>query len=182
LLYVGTEFGLFLSLDGGASWHPFRHGLPPVAVHDLAIHPRDRELVIATHGRGLYIVDAAPLQQLTTQVLAGPAHLFEVKPAVRYEPRDYHGLGSGKQFLAPNPPVGAVFYYHLQSKLADEIRLTITDARSQPVATVTGAGTPGLHRVLWNLRGTGPVPAGEYIVRWRIGDREETRTFRVDAE
>jgi photosystem II stability/assembly factor-like uncharacterized protein len=182
LLYVGTEFGLFLSLDGGASWHPFRHGLPPVAVHDLAIHPRDRELVIATHGRGLYIVDAAPLQQLTTQVLAGPAHLFEVKPALRYEPRDYHGLGSGKQFLAPNPPVGAVFYYHLQSKLADEIRLTITDARSQPVATVTGAGTPGLHRVLWNLRGTGPVPAGEYIVRWRIGDREETRTFRVDAE
>src|SRR5262249_29158812 len=57
LLYAGTEFGLFLSLDGGASWHPFRHGLPTVAVHDLAIHARERELVIGTHGRGLYIMD-----------------------------------------------------------------------------------------------------------------------------
>jgi photosystem II stability/assembly factor-like uncharacterized protein len=182
LLYAGTEFGLFLSLDGGASWHPFRHGLPTAAVHDLAVHPRDRELVVATHGRGLYVVDAAPLQQLTAKALAAPAYLFDVKPALRYEPRDYHGLGTGKQFLAPNPPVGAVFFYHLKSKSSEEVRLVVTDARGQAVATLTGDGSPGLHRVLWNLRGTGPVPPGEYAVRLRAGGRELTRTFRVEAE
>ena len=69
LLYVGTEFGLFLSLDGGASWQRQTHGLPTVPVHDVVVHPRDRELVIGTHGRGIYIMDVAPLQELTAKVL-----------------------------------------------------------------------------------------------------------------
>src|SRR5205807_2455453 len=68
LLYAGTEFGLFLSLDGGAIWHRQPH-LPTVAVHDLVVHPRERELVIATHGRGIYVMDVRPLQQLTTKGL-----------------------------------------------------------------------------------------------------------------
>jgi photosystem II stability/assembly factor-like uncharacterized protein len=182
LLYAGTEFGLFLSLDGGASWHPFRHGLPTVAVHDLAVHPRDRELVVATHGRGLYVVDVAPLQQMTAKTLAAPSHLFDVKPALRYEPRNYHGLGAGKQFLAANPPVGAVFFYHLKSNQSEEVRLTVTDARGRPVAALTGDGSAGLHSVLWNLRGEGPAPPGEYVVRLKAGDRESSRTFRVEVE
>ena len=69
LLFVGTEFGLFVSTDGGRSWQPFGKGLPTVAVHDLVIHPRHRELVIATHGRSIYIVDVAPLEELTAKVL-----------------------------------------------------------------------------------------------------------------
>jgi photosystem II stability/assembly factor-like uncharacterized protein len=182
LLYAGTEFGLFLSLDGGASWHSFRHGLPTAAVHDLAVHPRDRELVIATHGRGLYIVDAAPLQKMTAKALAAPAYLFDVKPALRYELRDYHGLGTGKQFLALNPSVGAVFFYHLKSKQTEEVRLVITDAQGRTVTTLTGDGAPGFHRILWNLRGAGLAPPGEYVARLQVGEQEFTRSFRVEAE
>src|SRR5262249_39820707 len=66
LLYVGTEFGLFISIDAGASWH--KHpGLPTVPVHDLVVHPRDRELVIGTHGRGIYVMDVRPLQDLSAE-------------------------------------------------------------------------------------------------------------------
>src|SRR5206468_2965426 len=79
LLFAGTEFGLFVSLDGGGHWHPLRKGLPTVAVHDLVIHPRDRDLVIGTHGRGIYVLDVAPLEELTPEVLAEEVHLFDVK-------------------------------------------------------------------------------------------------------
>jgi hypothetical protein len=65
LLYAGTELGLFVSLDAGRTWQPLGAGLPPAPVHDLAVHPRDRELVVATHGRGLWVIDLAPLRQLT---------------------------------------------------------------------------------------------------------------------
>src|SRR5262249_18069321 len=65
LLYLGTEFALFFSLDGGKQWRRLLGGFPTVAVHDLVVHPRDRELVIATHGRGVYVLDVAPLQELT---------------------------------------------------------------------------------------------------------------------
>src|SRR5262249_46126279 len=71
LLFVGTEFGLFTSVDGGARWHRLRGGLPTVAVHDLVIHPRDRDLVIGTHGRSVYVMNIAPLEALTPKVLAG---------------------------------------------------------------------------------------------------------------
>src|SRR5262249_39129090 len=81
LLFAGTEFGLFASFNGGTSWYPLRAGLPTVAVHDLLVHPRDRDLVIATHGRGLYVLDVAPLEELTATVLEEDAHLFDVKPA-----------------------------------------------------------------------------------------------------
>jgi photosystem II stability/assembly factor-like uncharacterized protein len=182
LLYVGTDFGLFVSLDGGGSWHPFRHGLPTVAVHDLAVHPRDRELVIATHGRGVYVVDVAPLQQMTVAALKAPAFLFDVKPAPLHEPHEYHGLGVGKHFLAPNPLPGASFFYHLKDQQTEEVRLTVTDARGRAVAALTGDGSAGLHRVRWDLRGDGPVPPGEYVVRLKAGGRDFTRKFRVEAE
>src|SRR5262249_55666228 len=79
LLFVGTETGLHVSLDGGKRWQRLGRGLPTVPVHDLVIHPRDRELVIGTHGRSIYVVDIAPLEELTPKVRAAAAHLFEVR-------------------------------------------------------------------------------------------------------
>src|SRR5262249_12897460 len=86
LLFAGTEFGLFVSLDAGRSWHRFG-GLPTVAVPDLVIHPRDRDLVIATHGRSLFVLDVAPLEEASADVLQAEAHLFDVKPAVLFQYR-----------------------------------------------------------------------------------------------
>ena len=116
LLFVGTEFGLFVSLDGGATWTQLRKGLPPVAVHDLAIQPRDRELVIATHGRGLFVMDAAPLEQWTPKAAAEPLHLFDVKPATEFLYRNGRELDPDAHYVAPNPPFGATIYYQLKEK------------------------------------------------------------------
>ena len=188
LLFVGTEFGLFISIDGGASWTPMLKGLPPVAVYDLAVHPRDRELVIATHGRGLYVMDAAPLEQLSVKALAEPMHLFDVKPATEFQYRNGRGLDPNTNYVAPNPPYGATVYYYLQNKVAGPVQIQIADAQGGVVAELTGDGEPGLHAVQWELRPT-PAgaaetmgPTGEYALRITIGDETATSKARIDAE
>jgi photosystem II stability/assembly factor-like uncharacterized protein len=190
LLFAGTEFGLFASFNGGASWHALRAGLPTVAVHDLVIHPRDRDLVIATHGRGMYVLDVAPLEELTGAVLEEPAHLFDVKPAARFEYRGARVL-SDKVYAAPNPPFGAVLTYYLRETPASGPRLTVADALGKPVAVLKAPARPGLHRLVWDLRATvgnapgrpGPLVApGEYVARLEAGGLTLVKRLRVEAE
>jgi photosystem II stability/assembly factor-like uncharacterized protein len=183
LLFAGTEFGLFVSLDRGAAWHRLR-GLPTVAVHDLVIHPRDRELVIATHGRSLYVMDVAPLEEMTAEVLAVPAHLFAIRPATTFESCKASGLGGVRGYAAPNPPYGALVHYHLREKAAGPVRLTITDERGKTVFTAEGPAEAGLQRLTWSLRtpaGKEAAP-GEYLAHLRVAGRLLSRRFRVEAE
>jgi photosystem II stability/assembly factor-like uncharacterized protein len=191
LLFAGTEFGLFTSLDGGASWHRLSGGLPTVAIHDLVVHPRDRDLVIATHGRGIYVMDIAPLQEWTQAVAAAPAYLFEVKPTTVFRHRGVRW--PGRVFAAPNPPFGAVIHYYLGAKPAAPVRFTITDANGVPLVEYKGADEAGLHAIRWDLRprtlttdGTARagslVAPGEYVVKMRIGLRVATRKFKVEAD
>jgi hypothetical protein len=187
LLYVGTEFGLFVSLDGGGSWHRLRGGLPTVAVHDLVIHPRDRELVIGTHGRGVYILDIAPLQELTPEVMASSIHLFGVKPAVRFVHRGVRW--PSRAFVAPNPPFGAAISYYVGGKPKGQVRIIFTDAEGNTAAELRGSAEPGLQRVIWDMRRGKddgeeqlPVPAGEYRVRLQIGNVSLSRKFQISSE
>jgi photosystem II stability/assembly factor-like uncharacterized protein len=188
LLFVGTEFGLFVSLDAGAHWAPYT-GLPTVAVHDLVIHPRERELVIGTHGRSIYVMDVAPLEQMTGGVPT-VATLFDVKPARLIQYRGTHGLGGLKAFAAPNPPFGASLYYHLAAKPDGPVRLTILDARGNSVIQLKAPTEAGLHRVVWPLRGPPAegakagvlVPPGEYVAELRVGERVLSKRFRVEAD
>jgi hypothetical protein len=190
LLYVGTEFGLFLSLDGGTTWHRQTHGLPTVAVHDVAVQPRERELAIATHGRGIYIMDVAPLQELTPEVLAADVHLFEVKPAVAYRPRNKLSWAGTKTYQGANPPYGAGVYYYLKEPLAAAPKLTITDAKGNKVIELKTSKDAGLHRAAWLLSAGGAktpavfrtVPAGEYQVTLRVGERTWRKPVKVEAE
>jgi photosystem II stability/assembly factor-like uncharacterized protein len=187
LLYVGTEFGLFFSIDAGTSWYQASGALPTVAIHDLAIHPRDRELVIATHGRSIYVMDIAPLQELTTKTLAAPIYLFDVKPATAYQPRGAHGLGQGKNYLAPNPPFGATIYYMLKEQMPESVVVTITDPLGKTVAELKGPNRKGLHKVQWGLRGAGGrqegfVPTGDYVARLKVGDQMLMKKFHVENE
>jgi photosystem II stability/assembly factor-like uncharacterized protein len=189
LLYVGTEFGLFVSLNGGAKWQRLRAGLPTVAVHDLVIHPRDRELVIGTHGRGIYIVDVVPLQGMTASALAEPAHLFEVRSAKQFEYLTGRGAGTGKSYLAPNPEYGAAIYFHLKEKPAGEVTLTVRGAEGKPLAKLKGAAVAGLQRVQWDLKTTpddpkdaAEVKPGEYTVELRVAGQVLSRKVRVEAE
>lgn len=191
LLFVGTEHGLFASTDGGQKWHKLGGNLPTVPVHDLVIHPRDRELVIATHGRSIWIMDIAPLQELTPKVLEGSAHLFDVKPATIFNYRRSRGLTGGRFSAAPNPPYGTAIHYYLAEAPAGLVKLTISDLLGLTVMEFKTAKEPGLHKVQWNLTrnlGLGPVrvptpvPAGDYLVRLEIGDKVWTRKVRVEAE
>jgi len=121
LLYCGTEFGLFFSLDAGKSWSKFT-GLPTIAVKDLAIQAREGDLVVATFGRGFYVLDdLTPLREAKPEHLEADAHLFGLRPALAYIQAVPFG-GPGKSFqgdslyLAPNPPFGAVFTYHVKAE------------------------------------------------------------------
>ena len=116
LLFLGTEFGLWVSLDGGGHWMPWRHGVPTVSVMDLAIHPREQDLVIATHGRSLFILDdIRPLRALSEKVLAEPVHLFEIADAQQHAVRpDDGGFALGfSEYRGENRPYGALLTYSL---------------------------------------------------------------------
>src|SRR5213595_825566 len=107
LLFAGTDVGAYVSTNRGATWQRFMTGLPTVSVHDLKIHPRDRELIAATHGRGFWVVDVAPLQQLTRTIAARPVYLFEPKRAFEYGQGPAMGESSNgaghRSFVAPSP-------------------------------------------------------------------------------
>ncbi|HWO89513.1 MAG TPA: hypothetical protein VNL98_10225, partial [Gemmatimonadales bacterium] len=87
LLFLGTELAAYVSLDAGATWQRLMTGMPPVPVHDLVVHPRDRALVAGTHGRSIYVMDIGPLEEVTDSILRAPAHLFAIEPALLYTPR-----------------------------------------------------------------------------------------------
>jgi photosystem II stability/assembly factor-like uncharacterized protein len=120
LLFVGTEFGLFVTTNGGKAWKRLKNGLPTIPVRDLAIQKQMDDLVVGTFGRGFYILDDySPLRSLTKETLEKPAALLPTKPALAYlATRQFGGGGKAFQgetlFTAPNPAFGATFTYHLK--------------------------------------------------------------------
>jgi photosystem II stability/assembly factor-like uncharacterized protein len=163
LLYAGTELGIFASWDGGSRWVSIRNNLPPVAVNDLAIHPRENDLIIGTHGRGAFILDdLTPLQQLAT-ALAADAHLFDIRPATRYQMWSKDAALGSKTFVAENPPAGAMLHYFLKSEPKEAVTITVTDKAGKTVRTLPNAANQaGINRVAWDLRYDGPYqPAAE---------------------
>lgn len=196
LLFVGTEFGLFISLNGGESWQQLKQ-LPPVAVHDLVVHPRDPELVIATHGRGIYILDIHALEQCTQEILAKPMWLFRPSPTIAYTPRFFQGLNGAKHFVGANPPYGATLAFYFREPPSSEVRLQVTDPLGEVVheSRLTPKQTlQGIHYLQWNLRrpgkpikpgfpGFGPrVSPGDYIVKLIVGNTTLAQKLRVEAE
>lgn len=155
LLYVGTELGIWFSLDGGRSWQDLRLGLPPLAVVDMKVHPRDNDLIIATHARGFYILDdVTPLQELAgaraAGVSAGSAALFKPMPAVRYTPASDTSVLGNRVWVARNQPYGAIINYFLPSSVP-AVQLTILDAKGAIVQTLNAPGDAGVNRTVWNL-------------------------------
>jgi len=161
LLYAGTELGLFASYNGGKEWFPLNlKNLPNVAVHDILIHPRENDLILATHGRSIWIFDdASVIQRMTPEIMSSNAYLFPVRPALRYASR-FTRYGTGdKQFAGPNPPAGALITYYLKDKLDEKvtIKLQIFDSAGKLVQDIERPSREkGLNRVAWNLRLGGP--------------------------
>jgi photosystem II stability/assembly factor-like uncharacterized protein len=198
LLYLGTEFGLFISLDGGQEWKRFQNGLPTVRVDDILVHPRDNDLVVGTHGRSIWIIDdITPLQQFTPEVAAGDAHLFEIRPAVQWLGNTQKSvtIGGSKHFRGQNPETGTAISYYLPIDLDGELEITITDMAGETIRTIANApGNRGINRVQWDLRGDTPpadpdqpqarrarppVDPGTYLVKMVVGGRELVRSVLV---
>ena len=161
LLYVGTEFGLYVSLDRGKSWTKWNTGLPTVAVHDLLIHPREREIILGTHGRGIWIAPVEPLQQATAELTAKEVEVFDPIRAVMWasDPTGGYGDGAGWYF-GTNPPFGARLAYWLKAD-ANEINVEILDAAGNVVASIQNPSkTKGTSVVYWNLRGRAGAGGG----------------------
>ncbi len=164
LLFVGTEYGLFVSLNGGGEWKKFMTGLPTVRVDDLLIHPRDNDLIAGTHGRGIWICDdISSLQQINDKVLAASSHLFDVRPGVVWQ-NDItlsRFAGGQKAFKGENPQAGTAISYYLGAAATGDVKITVSDITGKVVRNINGTKELGLNRLQWNLRGDPPArPAG----------------------
>jgi photosystem II stability/assembly factor-like uncharacterized protein len=149
LLFLGTEFAAWCSLDRGQYWYRLNSNLPTVAVHEFAFHPVSSEMVAATHGRSLWTLDIAVLRQLSAERLSQPAILFNPEVAVRWQ----SDLGRGRtnrRFAGQNPPGGASIYYALTQK-AENASLKVVDVNGTTVRELRISNEPGLHRVTWDL-------------------------------
>ena len=189
LLFLGTDVGLYVSTNRGVSWQRFMTGLPTVPVHDLKIHPRDRELIAATHGRSLWIVDISPLEEMNNVAMAQPNNFFTPKTAYEYSQANRQEFTGNKIFVAQNPPYGAELVYRLTSGNArrDTTKIVVTNIRGDTVRTFTGPGGPGLHRACWDLRARprplGPAALRDSVVAARLRRQREdsVRAARGDT-
>ncbi|HKF43864.1 MAG TPA: sialidase [Thermoanaerobaculia bacterium] len=155
LLFVGTEFGLWISPDGGARWAEFKGAdFPSVAVREIQVHPRDNDLVLATHGRGIWIVDdLTPLRDVTDEVLSREAAFLPGRPLQQRMPAQGGWPEGDASFTGQNPPAGAVITYYQRSRhLFGPIKIEILDAEGKLVDTITASKRRGLNRVYWPMR------------------------------
>jgi len=169
LLFVGAEFGVFVSVDAGKQWTQLKGGLPTAQIRDMQVQKRENDLVLGTFGRSIYVLDDySPLREITPQSLAEEARLYPVKNPWLVTLGGIAQDGSaalatmGGNFASPNPPVGANFAYSVGQAIPEDttLVLTIMDARGQQVRRITLDKAQGLKRVLWNLRADPPAGGG----------------------
>ena len=149
LLFVGTDFGVYLSVDGGGSWTSMRNNMPTQPAYDLKIHPRENDLIVATHGRGIYIADISALAEVTAQVLEKDAYFFQPESKVRWVGGTTANSASDN-FEGESEPMAIPFYYNLKDDVDGDVTFTVYRG-NVALATLTGSGDAGLHKVMWNM-------------------------------
>lgn len=197
VLYLGSEHGLFVSLDDGASWREMR-GLPRMPVYDFVVQPSENDLVVATHARGIWILDnLSALQELTPAVEQSPAYLFTTRQATQRRLTPTKAHTGDMLFRGQNPPDGAIIDYWLAgSGASDSVLITIHDAGGTQVTSIPATRAAGLNRVVWNLRLPalpGPpasdaddddaprgAPAGRYVAPGRYSVRLHSGAATLD--
>jgi photosystem II stability/assembly factor-like uncharacterized protein len=169
LLFLGTEFGLYMSIDGGKAWAQFKgNHFPAVAVRDLAIQPRENDLVIATHGRGIWIIDdITPLRALTPDLMTQEAAFVSARPTQQRIEGNGGWANGDAVFVGDNPPDAAVITYYQRSRhLFGKLKLEVLDASGRVVDELPASKRPGLNRVSWSMREKPPrVPPAAQIAR-----------------
>jgi photosystem II stability/assembly factor-like uncharacterized protein len=208
LLYLGAEFAVFVSLNRGQTWTKINNNLPTVAVHEFAIHPTAGEIVAATHGRSLWVLDVNVLRQMTLATLKADVTLYRPNTAIRW--RSEPGRGSlyghgSRRFAGQNPPPGVQVAYSLRKK-ATKASLKIVDYAGQTVKELGVSTDPGLHRSSWDLTrntasrrrvaadldaesppprrqgGVQAAPPGMYRVVLNVDGKEYTQPLRLESD
>jgi photosystem II stability/assembly factor-like uncharacterized protein len=162
VLYIGTETGIFVTLDRGRSWRRLQSNLPTVRVDEITIHPRDNAMIVATHGRALFILDQlSPIQELAAAQQAAAA-LFTPNETLQWRSKDDRNeeFWGHQWFVGENPPFDAVLQYHLRQP-ANDVRLVITDAAGRRVRELSAPAdrrSAGIQTVCWDQR-VEPIPA-----------------------
>jgi hypothetical protein len=235
LLFVGTDLGLYVSLNGGQAWtkmtgapapagggrgggggrgagpaQPQRGFFPTNPVADLKIQPRDHELIVATHGRGIFIADIEAYEELSFPVLGSEAHLFEIAPVIRWTGGE-RGAPASSNFTGMSRPAGVGISYYLKNEATSDVKIRVIDG-SRVIREMDGPKTAGIHTVRWDElasreripgepvpaggrggrgggRGGGSCPGvcteagiGEYRVVLSVGGHDYTQTARILAD
>lgn len=162
ILYVGLEIGIAVSIDGGETWARMKGNLPTVRVDDIVIHPTAKEIVLGTHGRGVWIADASAVQQLTETVLERDLHCFTPKDAIKWRMNTGTGRYGARRFRAPTPSNAVISYWlGRKPREGERVSVEIHDGAGKRIARIRNPGTrPGINEVTWNFRSTGAQRGG----------------------
>ena len=192
LLFLGKDFEVCVTIDGGKNWMSLKNNMPTNSVYDLVIHPRENELVAATHGRGIYVTDISPLQQLNKEILKMDMHLFQIQDEIQWRYLSREQVYGQRQFTAPNEPVGVKIYYYVKDTTEEEALITISDPYGKKIKELKGMTEAGLNKVIWDMRkepekkseeDSRPSPGewvspGEYVVTLQLnGKTLSTKCF-----
>jgi photosystem II stability/assembly factor-like uncharacterized protein len=201
LLFLGTEFGLYITIDGGANWAQFTNNMPAAAVHFIDLQAKTNDLVMGTHGRGAIIIDdISPLRELSQEVLNENVYFFKSSPMVMKEESGFGGGSNGSQFIGPNPTRnGKIVYYLKKRHTFGKMSIEIHDMQGNKVASVDAKKQRGINIVTWNFRIKTPVvakgktfnfgsfssprvPAGNYMVVMKKGKEEYTQEIELQYD
>ncbi|MBK9567017.1 MAG: hypothetical protein IPO37_18165 [Saprospiraceae bacterium] len=198
LLYLGTEFGLYVTVDGGQNWAKFENNMPPVAVHYLAIQQTENALVMATHGRGIIIIDdVTPLRAITEEALEKELDFITVKPATINESASFQNFPNVGEYVGDNPTSAAKIVYFMNKRHTfGKMTMEIFDNEGKKVADLVPGKSKGINEVLWNYVLPPPktakgktftfgafsgltVPAGKYNVKITKGNKEFNQEIEI---
>ena len=195
LLFLGTEFGLYVTIDGGKNWSHFTNNMPLVAIHFIDLQKKTNDIVMGTHGRGVIIIDdISPLRELDQSILAKDVHFFNTKPFTMFEESGFSGnFGSETQFVGANKSTAARIVYYLKKRHTfGKMSMEVQDMQGNKITSLDPGKSKGINVVNWNFNTTNPkmaqaktlsfggftsprVPAGSYkIVMTKGKDTYET--------
>jgi hypothetical protein len=183
LLFVGNDKGVWVSIDEGTRWVRMQGNMPSVPVHDLLVHPRERDLIIGTYGRAMYITDVSVLQQLDEKVLAEDIHVFDIEPRSVFQASGWgnYGFYGDRHITTPNEPNAITISYYLRDTQERKVSVTIADQSHQVLRTIAGTSLQGLNAVRWDMRDSGGKlqPRGDYLVTVEFDGRTFAKTARI---
>ncbi len=174
ILYAGTELGIWASWDGGTRWASLRNNMPPAPVRDIKVHPRDNDLIAATHGRGVYIMDRLAALQQIGEAMKADTYLFDIGTATRWTIWGKDANLGQRVYKSPNPPQGAILDYYFKTAPKGEVVITVSDKAGKVIRTLRNVPkAAGVNRTTWDLHYEGAAAIAGDRRRPRADDEED---------